>query len=53
MIVAAAIAICFESIQKWIAGLQLEHLGTGVLLVAWWADWTAMQPLSTKIAAFA
>lgn len=33
MIVVAAIAILFESIRKWIAGLQLEHLGTGVLLV--------------------
>jgi cation diffusion facilitator family transporter len=33
MIVVAAIAILFESIRQWIAGLQLEHLGTGVLLV--------------------
>lgn len=33
MIVVAAIAILFESIRKWIAGLQLEHLGIGVLLV--------------------
>src|ERR1039458_1728655 len=27
MIVVAAIAILFESIRRWIAGLQLEHLG--------------------------
>jgi cation diffusion facilitator family transporter len=33
MIVVAAIAILFESIRKWIAGLQLEHLGTGALLL--------------------
>jgi len=33
MIVVAAMAIFFESIRRWIAGLQLEHLGTGVLLV--------------------
>jgi cation diffusion facilitator family transporter len=33
MIVVAAIAILFESIRKWIAGLQLEHLRTGALLV--------------------
>jgi cation diffusion facilitator family transporter len=33
MIIVAALAILFESIKKWIAGLQLEHLGTGVLLV--------------------
>jgi cation diffusion facilitator family transporter len=33
MIVVAAFAILFESIRKWIAGLQLEHLGTGALLV--------------------
>jgi cation diffusion facilitator family transporter len=33
MIVVAAIAILFESIRNWIAGLQLEHLGTGVLMV--------------------
>lgn len=33
MIIVAAIAILFESIRKWIAGLQLEHLGTGVFLV--------------------
>src|SRR5450759_4748620 len=31
MIVVAAIAILFESIRKWMGGLQLEHLGTGVL----------------------
>src|SRR5208337_4787314 len=33
MIVVAAIAILFESIRKWIAGLQLEHLGVGALLI--------------------
>ena len=33
MIVVAAIAIIFESIRRWIAGLQLEHLGAGLLLV--------------------
>jgi cation diffusion facilitator family transporter len=33
MIVVAAIAILFESIRKWIAGLQLENLSTGVLLI--------------------
>ena len=33
MIVVAAIAILFESIRKWIGGLQLEHLGAGGLLV--------------------
>jgi cation diffusion facilitator family transporter len=33
MIVVAAIAILIEAIRKWIAGLQLEHLGTGTLLV--------------------
>jgi len=33
MIVVAAIAILYESIRKWIAGLQLEHLGVGALLV--------------------
>ncbi|MGA2234705.1 MAG: cation diffusion facilitator family transporter [Terriglobales bacterium] len=33
MIVVAAIAILFESIRRWIAGLRLEHLGAGVLLV--------------------
>ena len=33
MIVVAAIAIIFESIRKWMAGLQMEHLGTGALLV--------------------
>jgi cation diffusion facilitator family transporter len=33
MIVVAAIAILFESIRKWIAGLQLDHLGAGALLV--------------------
>lgn len=29
----AAIAILFESIRKWIGGLQLEHLGTGALTI--------------------
>src|SRR5271157_2521189 len=33
LIVVAAITILFESIRKWIAGLQLEHLGTGALLI--------------------
>jgi cation diffusion facilitator family transporter len=33
MIIVAAIAILYESIRRWIAGLQLEHLGTGALLV--------------------
>ncbi len=33
MIVMAAIAILFESIRRWMAGLQLENLGTGVLLI--------------------
>ena len=33
MIVVAAIAILIESIRKWIAGLQLEHLGTGAMLI--------------------
>ena len=29
MIVVAAIAILFESFREWMAGLQLENLGTG------------------------
>jgi cation diffusion facilitator family transporter len=33
MIVVAAIAIVYESIRRWIAGLQLEHLGAGVVLI--------------------
>ncbi len=33
MIVVAAMAIFYESIRRWISGLQLEHLGAGVLLV--------------------
>ena len=33
MIVVAAMAIFFESIWRWIAGLQLQHLGAGALLV--------------------
>ena len=33
MIVMAAIAILYESIRKWIAGLKLEHLGAGALLI--------------------
>jgi cation diffusion facilitator family transporter len=33
MIVVAAMAILFESIRKWIAGLRLENLGTGVVLI--------------------
>lgn len=33
MIIVAAVAILIEAIRKWIAGLQLEHLETGALLV--------------------
>lgn len=33
MIIVAAMAILFESIRRWIAGLRLEHLGAGALLV--------------------
>jgi len=33
LIVVAAIAILFESIREWIAGLQLDHLGSGVVLI--------------------
>ncbi|HXZ80195.1 MAG TPA: cation diffusion facilitator family transporter [Terriglobales bacterium] len=33
MIIVAALAILYESIRKWIAGLQLEHVGAGALLV--------------------
>jgi divalent metal cation (Fe/Co/Zn/Cd) transporter len=33
MIVVAALAILYESIQKWIAWLQLEHLGAGTALI--------------------
>ncbi len=33
MIVVAAIAILYESVRKWMAGLQLEHLGAGALLI--------------------
>lgn len=33
MIVVAAIAILYESVQKWTRGLQLEHLGVGALLI--------------------
>ena len=33
MIIVAAVAILIEAIRKWIAGLQLEHLGTGALLI--------------------
>lgn len=33
MIVMAASAILYASIRKWIAGLQLEHLGAGALLI--------------------
>jgi cation diffusion facilitator family transporter len=33
MIVVAAIAILYESIRMWIAGLRLEHLGAGAFLV--------------------
>ena len=33
LIVIAAITILYESIREWIAGLQLQHLGDGVLLI--------------------
>ena len=33
MIIVAAFAILFEAIRKWMAGLQLQHLGAGTLLV--------------------
>ena len=33
LIVVAAIAILFESIREWIAGLELHHLGAGVVLI--------------------
>jgi cation diffusion facilitator family transporter len=33
MIVVAAIAILYESIRKWMAGLELEHLGAGAVLI--------------------
>ena len=33
MIIVAAITILFESIRRWTAGLQLERLGAGALLV--------------------
>jgi len=33
MIIVAAIWILVASIQKWMAGLQLEHLGSGALLL--------------------
>ncbi len=33
LIVVAAIAILVESFHEWIAGLQLEHLGSGVALI--------------------
>jgi cation diffusion facilitator family transporter len=33
LIVVAAIAILLESIRRWILGLQLENLGTGVVLI--------------------
>jgi len=33
MIIVAAIWILVESIRKWLAGLRLEHLGPGTLLV--------------------
>jgi len=36
LIVVAAVAIIFESIREWIAGLKLEHLGSGfgIILMA-------------------
>jgi cation diffusion facilitator family transporter len=33
LIVVAAIAILVESIHEWIAGLQLQHLGSGIVLI--------------------
>ena len=33
MIVIAALAILWAAVEKWLAGLELERLGTGVLLV--------------------
>ena len=33
LIVVAAVLIIFESIRKWLAGLQLENLSAGVLLI--------------------
>jgi cation diffusion facilitator family transporter len=33
MIVVAAVAIVVQAIQRWLAGLQLENLGAGTLLV--------------------
>lgn len=33
LIVVAAIAILVESIHEWMAGLQLDHLGSGVALI--------------------
>jgi cation diffusion facilitator family transporter len=33
LIVVAAIAILVESVREWILGLQLEHLGSGVVLI--------------------
>ncbi len=33
MIVVAAVAIVYESIRKWLAGLRLEHLGAGTALI--------------------
>src|SRR5271165_2564603 len=33
LIIVAAISILIESIRDWIAGLQLQHLGSGVVLI--------------------
>jgi len=33
LIVVAAIAILFESIREWMAGLQLDHIGYGIALI--------------------
>ncbi len=33
MIVVAAIAILVESIRDWVGGIQLQHLGSGVVLI--------------------
>jgi cation diffusion facilitator family transporter len=33
LIVVAAVAILFESSREWIAGLQIQHVGSGVVLI--------------------
>jgi cation diffusion facilitator family transporter len=39
MIVVAAIAIIFESIRKWMAGPQMEHLGGQARCWSWWLEY--------------